>query len=202
MTNTELDTTTEQEAPEKVKPHRPHRLVPFEHTVEQVSLVEKQKAPDTTSTTLEEDNHDEGVVFEPISQQPYIISYVCVMIPRFPSHVLAGDVVDRLFEWMEQIAISYSWKLEWLDIQNGHMQWLLSVPVAVPPGHFLRIIRHHTSARIFAEFPRYKKENLSNDFWAPGQMIMVGKRPHPQQKIDDFTRLTRLQQGITPRPRR
>jgi REP element-mobilizing transposase RayT len=205
MDNIELEHTTEQdtvEVPEKVKPPRPHRLVPFQQTVEEVSLVEPE-IPDTNLHVEENIDEDEdGIVFEPVEQQPYMISYVCLMIPRFDSHLLVGDVVDWLYEWMQQVAVSYGWKLEWLDIQRGHMQWLLSVPVTDPPARFFRVIRHATSARIFEEFPRYRKENMSTDFWAPGNRVVVGRRPCAPEMIDEFTRLTRLQQGITPYQRR
>jgi REP element-mobilizing transposase RayT len=198
MENTELETITEKAAPEKVKPQRGHRLFPFQPSSPQVSLVQQEKAePDITV-----ENHEDGIVLEPVLQQPYIISYVCLLIPRFENHDIAGDMVEYLHGWMSAIAISYTWKLEWIEIQKGHLQWLLSVPVAVPPAHFFRIIRQNTSGRIFEEFPRFRQENVGKDFWAPGHMLIVGKRPHAPEMISEFVRLTRLQQGISPYQRR
>jgi hypothetical protein len=60
----------------------------------------------------------------------------------------------------------------------------------------MRILRQHTSDKIFASFPRYKKENPSGDFWAPGYLIMGGSQPPPAQLIKDFINETRQRQGI------
>ena len=48
-----------------------------------------------------------------------------------------------------------------------------------------------------AEFPRFKKENPSGDFWAPGYLIMGGSQPPPARLIKDFIAQTRQRQGIT-----
>jgi len=62
-------------------------------------------------------------------------------------------------------------------------------------------MRKQTSEKIFAEFPRLKKENPSGDFWAPGYLIMGGLQPHPPQLVKDYIRQTRQRQGIS-QPRR
>jgi hypothetical protein len=60
----------------------------------------------------------------------------------------------------------------------------------------MRILRQHTSDNIFAEFPQYKKDNPSGDFWAPGYLIMGGSQPPPAQLIKDYINQTRVRQGI------
>lgn len=137
-----------------------------------------------------------GILFEPVSHQPYDLSYACLLIPRFNNHYLSGDLVDFLYGWIHDACISFSWKLESVDIQAAYLQWLLSVPFAIPPAHFIRVIRQHTSRRIFEEFPRFKKENISDDFWAPGHLVIVGRRLHTPEMITEFIRLTRQQQGV------
>ena len=62
----------------------------------------------------------------------------------------------------------------------------------------MKVIRQHTSAYVFENFPRFKKENLSDDFWAPGYLIALGAHPHPTEMIREFIRQTRQQQGILP----
>jgi hypothetical protein len=66
----------------------------------------------------------------------------------------------------------------------------------------MRILRHHTSERIFTDFQRYRKENPSGDFWAPGYLIMGGSQPPPTQLIKDFIAQTRQRQGISQRNQR
>jgi REP element-mobilizing transposase RayT len=135
-------------------------------------------------------------IFEPVSDHPYNLSYACLLIPRFISHHLVGDVVEYIYEWMQQICISYGWQLEYIDVQPEHMQWIINVPAAISPAHFIRLTRELTSNRIFAHFPRYKKQNLGKDFWAPGHLVIVGKQPHSPEMIQEFIRLTRQQQGF------
>lgn len=135
-------------------------------------------------------------LFEPVSDHPYHLSYACLLIPRFISHNLVGDVVEYLYEWMQQICISYDWQLEYVDVQPEHMQWIINVPAAISPAHFIRVTREHTSNKIFEEFPRFKKQNLGKDFWAPGYLVIVGKQPHAPEMIKEFIRLTRQQQGF------
>ncbi len=194
MADIEVETEKEADRPVEVKTDRDHKRSIFDR------VVERPYSGDTETERRQPDKGDQdaGIVFEPVEQQPYIISYVCVMIPRFDTHFLSGDVVGFLHEWMEQLAISYTWKLEWLDIQREYMQWLMKVPVASPPGQFIRIIRQQTSQKILTEFPRYTRENFSRDFWAAGHLINVGRRPHPLETINEFIRLTRKQQGIYP----
>jgi hypothetical protein len=62
----------------------------------------------------------------------------------------------------------------------------------------MRITRQRISEKIFEEFPRFKKENPSGDFWAPGYLIMGGLQPVPAQVIKDFIQQTRRRQGISP----
>jgi hypothetical protein len=60
----------------------------------------------------------------------------------------------------------------------------------------MRIVRQQTSENLFAELPRYRKENPSGDFWAPSYIIMGGSQPPPQSLIKDFILQTRRRQGI------
>jgi REP element-mobilizing transposase RayT len=135
-------------------------------------------------------------IFETVSDQPYNLSYACLLIPRFISHNLVGDVVENLHEWMQIICISYGWQLDYVDVQPEHMQWILNVPAAISPAHFIRVTREHTSNKIFTYFPRFKKQNLGKDFWAPGHLVIVGRQPHSPEMIKEFIRLTRQQQGF------
>ena len=138
----------------------------------------------------------EKIVLEYLDQNPYSLSYTCLIIPRFNSHYLIGDIVDQLPVWMKQICISYGWNLDFLSIKAEHLQWTIRVPPATSAGHFMRVLRDQTSISIFENFPRFKRENLSNDFWAPGYLVVLGSQPHPVEMIRRFIQLTRQQQGI------
>ena len=140
------------------------------------------------------------VMLEPISPGLYNLTYACLLVPRFSSHYLTGDMSDRLSEWLPQICIAFGWRLEYLAVRPEYVQWVLNVPPATSPGYLMRIIRQQTSEKIFHEFPKLKKENPSGDFWAPGYLIMGGTQPHPPQLVKDYIKQTRTRQGYsTPR---
>lgn len=137
------------------------------------------------------------VMLEPISPGLYNLTYACLLVPRFSSHYLTGDMSDRLSEWLPQICIAFGWRLEYLAVRPEYVQWVLNVPPAASPGYIMRIIRQQTSEKIFTEFPRLKKENPSGDFWAPGYLIMGGTQPHPPQLVKDYIKQTRSRQGYS-----
>jgi len=138
------------------------------------------------------------VILEAVNQNPYDLSYTCLLIPRFDAHYLMGDIADNLQIWMKQICISFGWHLEYISIKPDYLQWVLRVPPATSTAYFMRVVRQQTSLFIFEEFPRYKRENLSKDFWAPGYLIYFGSQPHPVGSIERYIRQTRQHQGILP----
>jgi REP element-mobilizing transposase RayT/ActR/RegA family two-component response regulator len=137
------------------------------------------------------------VMLEPIAPGLYNLTYACLLVPRFSSHYLTGDMSDRLSEWLPQICIAFGWRLEYLAVRPEYVQWVVNVPPATSPGYLMRIVRQQTSEKIFIEFPRMKKENPSGDFWAPGYLIMGGTQPHPPQLVKDYIKQTRTRQGYS-----
>jgi REP element-mobilizing transposase RayT/DNA-binding response OmpR family regulator len=137
------------------------------------------------------------VILEPASPGLYHLNYACLLVPRFSSHYLTGDLAARLGEWLPNICVAFGWRLEFQAVRPEYMQWVVSVPPNTSPGYLMRIMRQQTSEKIFAEFPRLKKENPSGDFWAPGYLIMGGTQPHPQQLVKDYIKQTRDRQGIS-----
>jgi REP element-mobilizing transposase RayT/ActR/RegA family two-component response regulator len=138
------------------------------------------------------------IVLEPVSPSVYNLTYDCLFIPRFTTHYLTGDLADRLSDWLQQICVAFGWRLEYISVRPDYLQWIVNVSPVTSPAYLMRILRQQTSEKIFDEFPRFKKENPSGDFWAPGYLIMVGSQPAPAQLIKDFTAQTRQRQGITP----
>ncbi len=136
------------------------------------------------------------IVLEPASPALYNYNFACLLIPRFDTHHLVGDLADRLGEWVPQLCIAFGWRLEYLSIRPTYLQWVVNVPPSVPPGSIMKQVRQHTSERIFKEFPRLKDENPSGDYWAPGYLIMGGSQPHPPRFVKDFIQQTRRRQGL------
>jgi REP element-mobilizing transposase RayT/CheY-like chemotaxis protein len=136
------------------------------------------------------------IVLEPVSPSVYNLDYACILVPRFTQHHLTGDLSERLGEWVQQICVAFGWRLEFISVRPEYLQWIVNVPPATSPAYLMRIMRQHTSEKIFTEFPRFTKENPSGDFWAPGYLIMGGSQPPPPRLIKDFIVQTRQRQGI------
>jgi putative transposase len=171
---------------------QPDQAVAAPRTEFRIPRVERRKAKTY-------DAPESAVVWEQVSRQPYDLSYACLLIPRFSSHYLIGDIAENLREWMRQICVSFSWRLDNIFIRPEYMQWILYVPAATPPSRCIRAIREETSRRIFEDFPHIRRENISKDFWAPGYLVLVGPTPHSRDMINEYIRLTRQHQGIQPR---
>jgi len=139
---------------------------------------------------------NQEVFLEPVYPELYNLSYTCLLIPRFPSHQLKGDLADYLPQWLQQICISFTWRLEFITLNPDYLQWAILVPASTPPGRFMQQIRFDTSDMILSNFGRIRRENLSNDFWASGYLVVLGTKPHPEEMIDQYIRLTRHQQGL------
>lgn len=140
---------------------------------------------------------DRAVRLEPISPAMVNLVYSCVLIPRLPEHYLTGDLGGRVSEWVTQLCLAFGWRLEQLSVRPEALQWMVNVPPQTSPGYLMRIIRQHTSRRLFVEFPRFADSNPSGDFWAPGYLIMGGPQAPPPQLVKDFIKETRVRQGIT-----
>jgi len=140
------------------------------------------------------------LVVEPITAGMYHLTYACLLVPRFTSHYITGDLSEQVSEWLPNICIAFGWRLEYLAVRPEYLQWVVNVQPSTSPGYLMRIIRQQTSEKIFSEFPRMKKENPSGDFWAPGYLIMGGSQPHPPQLVRDYIRQTRTRQGQEPPP--
>ncbi len=142
------------------------------------------------------------ILLEPVSPNVYNLDYACLLIPRFIEHHLTGDLSERLGEWVQQSCIAFGWRLEYISVRPDYLQWIVNVPPVTAPSYLMRIMRQQTSEKIFAEFPRFSKENPSGDFWAPGYLIMGGGQPPPITLIKEYIAQIRQRQGINrPLPR-
>jgi len=154
--------------------------------------------PERTGTGVTESVTEAAhrILLEPASPALVNLTYACLLIPRFDHHHLVGDVVERLTEWVPQVCIAFGWRLEHLAIRPEYLQWVVRVPPSTAPGYIMRIVRQQTSDRLFNEFPRFRSDNPSGDFWAPGYLIMGSSQPHPQKLVREFVRQTRQRQGL------
>ncbi len=132
---------------------------------------------------------------EPVLSGMYDLTYACLLVPRFSTHHLTGDLSESISNWMPNISIAFGWRLEYLSVRPDYLQWVINVPPTTSPGYLMRIMRKQTSEKIFRDFPRKVDDNPSGDFWAPGYLIMGGSQPHPSKLVEDYIQRTRQRQG-------
>lgn len=168
----------------------------------QTDQTESNKPSDSEEVSVNEtsqsddENVGEGIVLENLEQNPYEVSYTCLLLPRFDSHFLVGELADYLESLLKQISISFGWYLDFLTIRPEYMQWAIRVPPSTSTTYVIQVVRAQTSDKVFSDFPRFKRENQSDDFWAPGYLIFWGSQPHPVEVIQSYIRQIRRQQGI------
>lgn len=139
---------------------------------------------------------NETFEMESIPQISTELAYSCLMIPRFSDHYLTGDITRDLVTWVKEVCISYGWRLDAITIRPGYLQWVMTVPLTTNPARFMKIIRQQTSQKIFEDYPRFKRKNVSLDFWAPGFSVVNGNAPQSMESINSFILQIRRQQGI------
>jgi REP element-mobilizing transposase RayT/DNA-binding NarL/FixJ family response regulator len=197
-----IDIVFDADNPESQIETRPHgaELPPdLAATRKHVPLPDSESLVETRPSTLFNNEGVQRIVVEPASPALYNLNYACLLVPRFEHHYLTGGLADVLGDWVPHICIAFGWRLEHLAIRPEYLQWVVNVPPSTSPAYLMRIVRQQTSERIFNDVPRFRKENPSGDFWAPGYLIMGGSQPHPPKLVKDFIKQTRQRQGVSPR---
>lgn len=127
----------------------------------------------------------------------YDLHYACILVPRLPEHHLTGDLSAKLPLWIRRLSLAYGWRLEYLALRPGWLQWIAEVEPETSAEQVVQFIRRATSDLIFSEFPRYAAENPSQDFWAPGYLVMTSTKPLAGDIVQGFIERTRVKQGIS-----
>ena len=104
------------------------------------------------------------IVLEPISPAVYNLDYACLLDPASAHHHLTGDLSDQISDWVPQICVAFGWRLEYISVRPEYLLWIANVPPATSPGYLMRILRQHSSEKIFAEFPRFQERESLRRF--------------------------------------
>jgi len=92
---------------------------------------------------------------------------------------------------LPQIHLTQGWKITGISIRPTHLLWQFNLPANISPLDAVAQIRRRTSTHIFTNFPQLAAENMSNDFWAPGYLILSGDTPPTPPTIREFIQRTR-----------
>lgn len=134
------------------------------------------------------------IVNEPVSAKTFSISYTCLLIPRSPFQNLNNELSSHLQNWLVNICESKHWQIEFQTVREGYFQWGLRFSSPIQIGQFMKEIRTKTSELILDHFADLR-DGPTTDFWAPGYLVVLGTRPHPQALIEHYIKLIRRQQG-------
>jgi REP element-mobilizing transposase RayT len=124
-------------------------------------------------------------------------TYICILIPGSPEHLLTGQLADKLAVWVPELCSSFGWNLEGLAVRPEYLQWIVRVAPTVSPSVLVRIIRQNTSIRISSLSEKYQINNPEEDFWAPGYLMGRGNQPPAPHLLQSYIERTRRSQGIT-----
>ncbi|HMD87978.1 MAG TPA: transposase [Anaerolineaceae bacterium] len=122
-------------------------------------------------------------------------TYICILIPNSPQHLLTGQLADKLAVWVPELCSSFGWNLEGLAVRPEYLQWIVRVAPTVSPSGLVRIIRQNTSIRISSLSEKYQINNPEEDFWAPGYLMGRGNQPPAPQLLQSYIERTRRSQG-------
>lgn len=145
--------------------------------------------------TVSAQEKDTLPVLESATPELNDLEYACVLLPNFPQHYLTGELAAKLAAWMPDICAGFGWRLEGLSIRPDYIQWVIRVLPGTAQGTMLKTIRQALSQRLFETYPHLEYENLSGDFWAPGQLVVSGTQMAPGQMVRNFIAQTRQRQG-------
>lgn len=162
--------------------------------------MEERPVPSSDATPEEKVLVDSksNVLLEAIHPDSYDISYTCLLIPGHPLYQLQGELAELLPKWLKEICDSHSWHIEFVTVNPEYFQWGLRVIPSTQTGQFMQKIRLGTSELILSKFENIRNDNSIKDFWATGYLVVLGTRPHPKEMIDQYIRLSRRQQEVSP----
>jgi REP element-mobilizing transposase RayT/DNA-binding NarL/FixJ family response regulator len=121
--------------------------------------------------------------------------YTCLLLTRIPGNRLKGDLGRDLTAWLTEICRTSGWPLDAMAVRPEYLQWTICLPPTVSPASLVKSIRLQTSEKTLNKYPRLKPIDDSDDFWAPGYLIIQGTQPPDQKTLYEFIQLTRRRQG-------
>ena len=184
------------EAPEPGRPAAPEALPDKAPTRPVEAPAAPAEAPLGTVPSSGEPASSTTALPPPATLTRADLYYACVLVPRMPQHHLTGELARNLNRWVQRITLAFGWRLVHLAIRPNYLHWVVQVLPNTSPAYAVRVIREHTSNRIFSAFPYLAHDNPSGDFWAPGYLVVGQAHPLPQNTILEFLWEVRRRQGV------
>jgi DNA-binding response OmpR family regulator/REP element-mobilizing transposase RayT len=193
--------------------HTTGPAVDFKSEMKRVGYPESRESTDSSESILMKYNEDinyphdwhsppEKILQHPSQRNSSVsellnnVAYTCILVPRLPEVFITHEISLFLGDLLPQICLIFGWNLVKNGFQPDYMDWTVNVLPAVSPGHLVRVIRQRTSKQIYQQFPSIKEQNFSDDFWAPGYLIINGSEPPDKKVLGDFIQQTRRRQRL------
>jgi REP element-mobilizing transposase RayT len=149
----------------------------------------------TTSVPMVSSEKIDHVMYSLSSDEPdfHGLYYACLLVPRFKSDRLVGDLASLLMSALPSMFLTFGWRLENVNVNDSYLQWLTNIPPTVAPSKHIKTIRVQTSTLIFRNFSFLTRNSSVRDFWAPGYLLGSGRQLLPSGEIEEFIHLNRSQ---------
>lgn len=118
------------------------------------------------------------------------LNYACLLATREPLHQLKNELEASLPLWLEQICARHKWEMGFTIIDPDCFQWGIQLVSTVHIRQSMDVIRRETSALILQNHENLRNVK-SNDFWAPGYLVVSGTRPLSSEIVEQGIRLLR-----------
>ncbi|MBI4316045.1 MAG: IS200/IS605 family transposase, partial [Chloroflexi bacterium] len=127
----------------------------------------------------------------------YALSYTYLIIPKFASTRLSGDLQSRLAEWISFQALTHDWRITGLHIEPDHLEISLDCAPSEAPEKVVKAIMQYTAEKVMAEFPRLAAEHSKrvSSFWAQGYYVVAPGRRLSADEIRAFIDYQRQEQN-------
>ncbi len=127
----------------------------------------------------------------------YALSYTYLIIPKFASTRLSGDLKSRLAEWISFQALTHDWRITGLHIEPDHLEISIDCAPSEAPEKVIKALMQYTAEKAMAEFPRLAAEHAKrvNIFWAQGYYAVAPGRRLSADEIRAFIDYQRQEQN-------
>ncbi|NIM96258.1 MAG: hypothetical protein GTO18_21380 [Anaerolineales bacterium] len=125
----------------------------------------------------------------------YHLPFTAVLLTRFPTHKLEGELRNQVRDWLHSLCIAWGWRTESIDVDTNLLLFTVSLSPEIAPAQALHQLAHDLSTRIMEASPDFATELPSGHFWAKRYLLRSGSEIEPE-RVETFVEATRRAQGF------
>ena len=101
----------------------------------------------------------------------YDLKYHMVWIPKYRKDVLSGEVSGYLKEVFQQISEEYEFRIDTMEVMEGHVHIFVEVPPRYSPAQAAQILKSVSAREVFKKFPKLRKQLWAGELWSDGYFV-------------------------------